>query len=139
MKKTQILAAFAISLLSLSAIAGYLQPAPVIIEMNEDLSGTAGGDMVTARYADNDVELIGCGSTKFSGGFVFGFCQATDAEGNSAFCNTDDAVLLEQMQQTSDYSYVSFSWDSSGTCTRLRFSTQSFYIPENKDQKTNKK
>ena len=135
MKKLTGLAAFAFTLVSLTAAAGFLQPAPVLVEINEDLSGAAQGDMVTARFADNDVELIGCGSTLTSDGFAFGFCQATDANGVQGFCSTDDAALLQQMRSTADYSFVRFQWDSDGICTLLRFSTQSFYIPEHTDKK----
>jgi len=122
------------------AFAGLVQPAPVTITMNPDDSGFAQGDMLTARYSDNDVEFIGCGTRTIKNGgplFHFGFCQATDSEGNFAFCSTNDAELLTSMRATADYSFVTFGFDENGECNRIGFSTQSFYIP-NKVQKKSK-
>jgi hypothetical protein len=122
------------------AFAGLVQPAPVMITLNEDNSGFAQGDMLTARYSDNDVEFIGCGTRTIEAGgplFHFGFCQATDSEGNMAFCSTNDADLLTSMRATADYSFVTFGFNTDGVCTRIGFSTQSFYLP-NKVQKKSK-
>ena len=115
------------------SVAGLVQPADVIITLETDGSGSAQGDMVTARFADNDVEFIGCGIRLFdfgSGVFEFGFCQAEDSSETSAFCSTQNADLLESMRATADFSFVTFSFDTAGECTRIGFSTQSFYIPE---------
>lgn len=90
--------------------------------------------MVTARFSDNYGEFIGCGVRVFEDGassaFEFGFCQAEDADGERGFCNTQNAALLQAMKSTSDFSFTTFSWNADGECTRIGFSTQSFYIPE---------
>ena len=52
---------------SMSAFAGYQQPAPVTVDIDpNDGSFTASGDMLSARTAKNDVESIGCGVRKFA-------------------------------------------------------------------------
>jgi hypothetical protein len=33
------------------------------------------------------------------------------------------------MRATSAFAYIDFSWDEDGNCTRVRYSTQSFYLP----------
>ena len=68
---------------SISIFAGFTQPAPVEITIDTTPGVEiyyARGDMGTARFADNDVEIIGCGIKKFVGS-EFGFCQASDADG----------------------------------------------------------
>lgn len=124
-----LLAAF-----STLAIAGYTQPAPVSVTLNPDGSGHATGDMVSARYSDNDIENIGCGTRIYDdgagGSWYYGFCQARDASGVQSFCATERADLLDIMKATSDYSFITYTWNSAGECTHIGFSTQSFYIPE---------
>jgi len=114
-----------------SATAGRVRPAPIIIDT---VARTAGGDMVTARFSDNDSEFIGCGSRTYlwSDGShsQFGFCQAKNATGERAFCNTDDAELVEAIGRLSDFAYVTFSWNADGSCQRIGSSTQSFYLPQ---------
>jgi hypothetical protein len=133
MKARVVIASAALALFSSLAAAGYLQPAPVIVELNGDGSGQAFGDMVTARFADNDVELIGCGIRVFDNGtssFEFGFCQAADSTGVQGFCSTTNPNLLNALESISDFSFIIFSWNASGECVRIGNSTQSFYIPE---------
>lgn len=119
--------------------AGFTQPAPVEVTINQDGSGSASGDMVTARFADNDVELIGCGIRAFflpdGTNYQTGFCQARDADEASGVCYTDNAVLLDALKAGADYSFITFEWDENEECTRIGFSTQSFYIPEHTDKK----
>ncbi len=125
------------AMLPLSLFAGYTQPQSVVID---DVNRLATGDMVTARFADNDLEFIGCGIRKIaSGGAVisFGFCQAREgAEGSeSVICQTQDEALLNGIYAISDYSFITFSWNEDGECTRIGNSTQSFYIPNFKLKK----
>lgn len=136
--KLRYISFFGALLLSSSiAIAGFLQPAPVTVTVNDDGSGTASGDMATARFADNDFDLIGCGIRTFDDGaggvFEFGFCQAQDSTEVNGFCSTDRSDILDTLKATADYSFVTFSWNTDGECTRVGFSTQSFYIPEHLD------
>ena len=85
--------------------AGFTQPAPVEIDFDNRF---AVGDMVTARFSENEFELIGCGIRKI------------------------------EISDTEVFSFVTFSWNEDGECTRIGNSTQSFYIPEFKDKKDKK-
>ena len=130
MKVRKILMACCFTLVSSVAVAGLTQPAAVEVDLDNFM---ASGDMRTARNAkDNDV-FIGCGVRTLVGGaepFYFGFCQAEDAEGDAIVCFTQNQDLLFAMNATADNSFVTFSWDENGECTRIGFSTQSFYLPK---------
>jgi len=123
-------------------LAGLVLPAPVNIVINDDGSGAAQGDMVTVRFSENDIETIGCGVRSIDVGagnvFEFGFCQATmddgSAEGLGAFCSTENSSLLDAMKAGNDYSFITFNWNADEECTRIGYSTQSFYIPEGKEK-----
>ena len=121
--------------------AGFTQPAPVMIEVADDgLSGTAFGDMLSARDSVNAFEFIGCGIRAFETApdtaFYQGFCQASLAEGETFTCFTNNKALLDGIQNIADNSFVTFSWTDDGTgaltCTRIGSSTQSFYLPKTK-------
>lgn len=133
MKRQGVVAA-ALLLFSAIAAAGYLQPAPVVVTIEGDGSGQALGDMITARFAPDDVTYIGCGTRSGDDGVGgttrFGFCQARDAAGVQFTCFTEHTGLLDSMQATADFSFITFSWDADGQCTAVGFSTQSFYIPD---------
>jgi len=130
MKLIKIFTVFCALMYGLVAHAGQSQPAEVAVDLT---NLTASGDMLSARLDRDDDVFIGCGIRVFDDGaggtFEFGFCQAEDNEGERGFCNTDSTGLLEAMKATSDFSFVTFSWDEDGVCTRIGFSTQSFYLP----------
>ncbi len=130
MKRLLITAAGAVAI-SGAAIAGSVQPFPVDVDLTTRI---ANGDMVTARYSANDNEFIGCGIRKFDdgagGATAFGFCQAEDADGERGFCNTANEDLLDAISSSAAFSFVTFSWDEDGNCTRIGFSNQSFYLPK---------
>lgn len=120
--------------LAAAAHAGLVQPAPVDVELDNQI---ANGDMLTARTSSNSVEFIGCGVRQFDDGineFAFGFCQAGDADENQITCFTQTPSLLETIRAISDNSFVTFSWRDDGQggaeCVRVGFSTQSFYLPD---------
>ena len=75
------------------------------------------------------------------GSFVFGFCQAEDAEGNNITCFTDNPVLIDAMRSTSDFAFITFNWRDDGLggaeCIRVGHSTQSFYLPNFKTKGSN--
>lgn len=126
----------AIGVLALSssiAMAGMVKTVPVTVNVNADGSGNASGSMASARTSGNDVEYIGCGVRKYAnptGGVnTYGFCQASDAAGVTAYCFTNNAELLDGFENVADFSYVSFSYDAEGQCQLIGISTQSFYIP----------
>lgn len=131
--RTKLMAIGLLALSSSIAMAGRVQPAPVVVTVNADGSGNANGNMATARASANDVEYIGCGVRKYldgAGGVTaYGFCQAGDAAGVTAVCNTDNAELLDAIENVADYSFITFSWNTEGQCRMIGISTQSFYIP----------
>lgn len=130
MKKVLTLISALSVLLPALVFAGYIQPAPVIVDLDSQF---AQGDQWTARSSKNAVEFIGCGVTQFDDGaggvFSSGFCQATDADGVSIVCTSQSPALLENMRATSAFAFIRFSWNEDGECTVLRYSTQSFYLP----------
>ena len=92
------------------AFAGFVQPASVIVDLDNQF---ASGDMWTARTAKDDDVGIGCGVRQFDDGtdsFSFGFCQAEDSDGNSIACFTQNAALLETMRATSAFAFITFQW-----------------------------
>lgn len=115
-----------------TAWAGLTQPAPVDVDLT---AGFAAGDQVSARGDKDKDVFIGCGSRSISTGsgtFRTGFCQAEDEDGDRVTCFTQDAALLDEMRANSAYSFITFSFVDDGnggfTCTRVGFSTQSFYL-----------
>ena len=131
MKSRQILILIFLALFSSMAIAGKTLP----VDVNVDLTDLfAEGDQWTARTSPGDLEFIGCGVRNFDDGVggvtAFGFCQAEDADGDRAFCNTANEDLLDAMEATSAFAYITFSWNLDGECIRIGNSTQSFYLPE---------
>lgn len=134
MQVKYLLLTVASTLLAGGAYAGLVQPAPVMVDLNNMF---AQGDQLTARTADNDVEFIGCGIRIFDDGgnaFTFGFCQAQDSAEVAITCFTFNPDLLEAMRAASAYSFITFAWQDDGAggaeCVRIGFSTQSFYLPD---------
>ena len=136
MKIRYALSAMALTLLAGLASAGHVLSVPVEVDLVNML---AEGDQTTARYSDNDVELIGCGIRALSDGvnppFTFGFCQATDSAEETIFCSTFDAELIDAIKAVSSHAFITFSWNEIDECTRVGKSSQSFYLPSKKDKK----
>jgi len=135
MKIRHILAVSALTIMASVAYAGLTQPAPVDVDLVNFL---AQGDQFTARTSAGDTEFIGCGSRTTDDGlgftFRFGFCAAEDADGDNITCFTLNPVLIDAMRSTSDYAFITFSWQDDGAggaeCIRVGHSTQSFYLPK---------
>lgn len=130
-KRVTILAGLGVALLTHVAIAGYVQPFPVEVDLVNML---ASGDQVTARYSSNEVVNIGCGIRKMQDGaggiYSYGFCQARDAAKEQILCSTEDPGLLEVMASSGDYGYITFRWNEKNECTYIGFSNQSLYLPK---------
>jgi hypothetical protein len=133
MKIGNLLSIAALMLIAGGAYAGLNQPAPIVVDL---VNMSALGDQVTARTASDDVTFIGCGIRVFDNGvnsFSFGFCQAGDSDENQITCFTENPTLLDAMKNNSTMGFISFSWQDDGgggaECTRVGFSTQSFYLP----------
>ena len=134
MKITRVLFTGILVAFSPAVFAGIVSPFPVTVTLNPDGSGAASGDMLTARVSTNDGEFIGCGFRLFefpTGPFRFGFCQAEDSNENRVFCSSSSPDLLQAMKSVSAFSFITFDFDADGVCTRIGFSAQSFYIPDN--------
>lgn len=133
MKVRYLLSIATLMALAGAAYAGLVQPAPVVVDLD---ARTTFGNQLTARVSANDVEFIGCGTRIFDDGmgntFSFGFCQGTDAAGVTSFCSTTSPNLIDAMHATSAYAFIIFSWNELDECTRVGFSTQSFYLPDKK-------
>jgi hypothetical protein len=130
LKKKFVAAGIGLAFIASAAVAGYVQPAPVMVDLTARI---AQGDTVTARYSKNKVEFIGCGIRKQAtpgGVFTFGFCQARDAAGVQIICNSQNAELLDAISSSADFGFILFSWNEDNECTRIGFSNQSFYLPE---------
>ena len=91
--------------------------------------------MVLARFSDNDVELIGCGTRFYDDGFMFGFCRATDLDGVEIVCWTMNPDFMNAISAISPFSFILFESNTDGDCTTVRFSTQSHQIPDLKKSK----
>jgi hypothetical protein len=135
MKIRYLLSVTVLTLLAGAAFAGLAQPAPVTVDL---VNMFANGDQLTARTSAGDVTFIGCGTRSIDDGtgnpFRFGFCQASDADGNEITCFTENGNLLDEMSANNDYAFITFGWQDDGgggaECIRVGFSTQSFYLPE---------
>ena len=140
MKKTNVLAVAAIAALyAVQGMAGDFAEVPVVVNLEER---TAQGAQTSARFANNDVENIGCSATVRSDGvnpvFKYGFCQATDAEGVYAFCYTYDPELVDANNSIANYGFISFTWNENDECVSVKNSTQSRYIPDFAQAKSKK-
>ena len=135
--KFKILLTLVVALFSSAVFAGLHQPAPIMIDLD---NGFAQGDMLTAANSVNSDEFIGCGTRSFDDGviaFRTGFCQAQENGGESITCFTFSDALIDEMRASNDFSFITFSWVDDGfgglTCTRVGFSTQSFYLDKVKN------
>lgn len=140
MRLKHLLTLTLLPLLSSIAFAGLVwtpadQFGTVEVTVNADESGFATGVMSLARFSTNDVEAIGCGTRFYDGGFIWGFCQATDSDGVHVVCLTFDPIFVDGISGINPYSFILFEWNSDGDCTRIGFSTQSFQIPDFKKTK----
>ena len=131
MNVRKFLIASGLALVSSVAVAGLTEAVEVEVDLDNK---NAFGDMRTARNAkDNDVH-IGCGIRVTDDGIspllAFGFCQATDADGETVFCVTQSQVLMSTMGAYNDNSFIRFVWNENGECTHVGISTQSFYLPK---------
>ena len=122
-----------------SGLAGSSYVSPVLIDLD---TNSAQGAQSSARYSDNDIEAIGCGATVSDSGdgnvLRFGFCQATDANGESALCATFNPDLVGAINAIANYGFIRFTWNDAEECVTIRNSTQSSYLPENDTGKSKK-
>lgn len=132
---------------NVSAFAGAVSSQPVSVDYD---TKRAAGDLLSARTANDDVSLIGCGvkTIIWQDGVTtesWGFCQATDSMENSARCWTENPVLLNVMGAAGTYNWIGFSWFENPAdgicngffeciCKSVDTSNNSFYLPDLKDK-----
>ena len=127
-----------LTLVSTAAWSGLYQPA--IVDVNLDTQFASGDMLSAANDNQNKGIFIGCGTRNFDDGaggiFSFGFCQAEDADGERAICQTQNPALVEAIRAISDGSYIQYSWtvlsDGALQCQSIGISTQSFYVDKAK-------
>lgn len=133
MKFVQLFLVAALMVFSAPTLAGDTASVELEVVVNADLSGTASGDMTTVRFSDNEFEEIGCATRHFDFGygseFSIALCRATDANGVRYFCQSENPLFVDAINAIVENSFVTFSWDANGQCTRMGFSTRSLYIP----------
>lgn len=93
----------------------------------------AEGIVSSARFSDNDIEAIGCGTSNWLDGFggilfQFNTCFATNSQGESVVCYTENKDLIAQIQSITDSSWIAFRADENGDCSALRVSNNSIFI-----------
>jgi hypothetical protein len=139
MKTIKIILVTSVAFFSTITIAGSISEIPVTVTLNEDGSGSMSGSMSTARFSDNDVEFIGCGTRNIDAGqpelVRFAFCQGGTAAGEEGFCSTLNPALVDILDAIADNSFVLVNFDANGDCISIGLSTQSFYIPDGKKAK----
>ena len=137
LKKTA--AAFAMLLIGSSVYAGEYYNADLQIELNENGSGRAMGNLQAVRSSEDTVANIGCGfrvsapsplQDEISADDVFNyaFCRANNEEGVSIFCFTELPALIEPLKAMSAKSWIMFEFDEDGNCTKIGASNQSIYL-----------
>ncbi len=116
MKIRHLISTTVLMLLAAFAYAGLVQPAPVEVDLDNMF---AFGDQFTARTSAGDTQFIGCGTRSIDDGtgnpFRFGFCQASDADGDEVTCFTENANLLDEMRANNDYAFITFGWQDDGS------------------------
>ena len=139
MKISYLVAVLLLSLMSTIAVAGLSHNRTVEILFAEDGSGQATGAMAAARYSDNEIEYIGCGTRNFVNPdwtlFEFAFCQAGDSAGTEAFCSTTNSELVRAVRAISDSSWLLLRWTPEGECQGIGISGNSFHLFGDKDSK----
>jgi len=108
----------------------------------EDLGGgvtAVSGSLVGVRFADDDVQQIGCRIAGGAGGSPSVACAALDINEDFYLCFSFDPVLIEAAKSISPYSYVYYEYDESSQCTFLLVSVRSHHIPDADTEKSKSK
>lgn len=104
------------------AHAGEKGNVPVTLQLNP-LGAPIGafGMLGSARNSADTLQAIGCAisATGITGTTVRADCEAVNASGSMVHCQTTNAAMVAVAQSISEHSYLSFSFDSSGTCTSV--------------------
>jgi hypothetical protein len=110
------------------ASAGFKQPSPVSIDSTNRSASGALGD---ARNSPDARQAIGCVVSYDAVNQKNNVnCVATDVNGNSAQCATQQAELIQIALGISGDSFLRFTWDHSGVCTNIEVFNSSIFLPK---------
>jgi len=133
MNFVRLLLSAAMLLMSSVAFAGMFKIDPVTIFDYGD-TGRAGGNLIAARFSDNDYERIGCAVGNGDDG-AYAYCEASlvaDDDGG-VYCITYDPSMIDTIASIDTLSYVYFEWKYDGVganlCTHVTVATRSIHIP----------
>ena len=131
MKLLQSLVPAVLLLVCAQAFAGAYNAAPVYIDIEEQW---AEGNLIAARFSDNDAERIGCavGNGVLSpdpANAHYAYCEASLVAGESVSCLTYDPAMIDTIASINSFSYVYFRWNDEGMCTHVTVATRSTHIP----------
>lgn len=82
------------------------------------------GAMSTARYSADTTQYIGCWMNTTNAG-----CVARNTAGTYKSCYTNNAAVRDTLKFMNDYSYVYFTFDSTGKCTYVYLGSYSYVLP----------
>ena len=125
MKTFQLLLPAAILLLSSYVYAGAFKIAPVDIDFDKQW---AQGNLIAARFSDNEEERIGC-AVGYGEKGQYAYCEASLGTGKDAICTTFDPAMIDTIASINTFSFVYFQWDKDGLCTHVTVATRSIHIP----------
>ena len=97
------------------------------------------GSLVGVRFADDDVQQIGCRVRGDKIGSSSVACAAIDINENFYFCFSFDPALIEAAKSISPFSYVNFTYDETAECGSLLVSVRSHHIPDANTEKSKTK
>ena len=110
------------------ASAGFKEPAAVTIDKT---NRTASGGLGDARNSLDARQAIGCGVAYDAVNQKNNVnCSATDLNGNTAQCATQQAELIQIALGISGDSFLRFAWDQSGGCTNIEVINSSIFLPK---------
>jgi hypothetical protein len=121
--------------LSVLAIATLVSVAPLAhagfkanLNVTADpVSRFANGAMGSVRNSADNVQMMYCYATHATSAAAF--CVARDVVGTTVSCFTTDPNKVALVSAMTSYSYVFFTFDTSGTCTQLLVENASYYPP----------
>ncbi len=137
MKQVQITVFAVLIALPLMVRAGGSVQSEVEIVDSGGGTFTASGSLASARFSDNDVEVIGCRLRGTAGVGSDVHCGARDSAGTTVNCLSTDAFIVEAVQAISAYSWLQIE-SVAGSCTQLHVSTRSQHIPKQRTQSSKK-
>jgi hypothetical protein len=112
-----------------AAVAGL--KVPIEVRVNTAIS-FAHGALGTARNSKDSMQDIGCAISSTVGQpYTSGSCWAFDASGNIGQCSYFDRPQLDKaVASISNDSYIQFTWNDKGECTKINVMNGSLYEPK---------